>query len=49
MAAEKGDGGPFVAVQSWLSPTSWLPPRFNGVDEFYDEVNAWLLGHVSTN
>jgi hypothetical protein len=28
--------GYFVAIQSWLDVDSWLPERFNSIDEFYD-------------
>jgi Family of unknown function (DUF6492) len=36
-------GGPFVAIQSWLSVASWLPPRCRILADFYNEVEKWCL------
>ncbi len=35
--------GLFVAIQSWLPISSWLPPRCHTLGEFYKEVELWLL------
>jgi hypothetical protein len=37
------DRGPFVAIQSWLPISSWLPSRCRSLAEFYDEVKGWVL------
>jgi hypothetical protein len=36
-------GGFFVVIQSWLLASNWLPARCRTVQQFYDEVEAWLL------
>jgi hypothetical protein len=35
--------GFFVAIQSWLPSTLWLPARCGSVSAFYEEVETWLL------
>lgn len=37
------DGGLFVAIQSWLDIKSWLPDEFESIDEFYDDIEKWLM------
>jgi hypothetical protein len=37
------NGGFFVAIQSWLNPLSWLPPRYRSVGEFYADIGRWLF------
>jgi hypothetical protein len=34
--------GLFVAIQSWLTPSSWLPPGCDTVGEFYSRLGKWL-------
>jgi hypothetical protein len=36
--------GLFVAVQSWLPVSAWLPTRCETLNDFYMEVQEWLLG-----
>ncbi len=36
-------GGYFMAVQSWLRPSLWLPPSYTTTAEFYRDVERWLL------
>ncbi len=35
--------GSFVAIQSWLPVSAWLPPRCKTLSDFYKEVEGWLL------
>lgn len=35
--------GYFVAVQSWLQPSSWLPSSYSRSVTFYDDLERWLL------
>lgn len=37
--------GLFVAIQSWLPASSWLPDRYNSVADFYEEVKCWYNLH----
>jgi hypothetical protein len=39
--------GLFVAIQSWLPGSSWLPKRCKSIADFYKEVNGWReAGHI---
>lgn len=35
--------GFFIAVQSWLDTSSWLPPHYTSLNDFYAEVEMWLF------
>lgn len=41
--------GLFVAVQSWLPVSAWLPTRCDTLNDFYMEVQEWLLGCTNVN
>jgi len=34
--------GPFIAIQSWLPITSWLPHEYPSVTTFYSDLMEWL-------
>ena len=34
--------GPFLAIQSWVKTEEWLPVKFRGLDDFYQQLWAWL-------
>lgn len=35
--------GFFLAVQSWLPISAWLPDQYRSVEDFYTELEAWIL------
>jgi hypothetical protein len=37
-----GSAGLFVAIQSWLPLSSWLPSRCNSLNDFYLEIEQWI-------
>jgi hypothetical protein len=43
------DRGYFVAIQSWIPKTSWLPPRYGSRLEFYRDMEQWIMGQTSKN
>jgi hypothetical protein len=34
--------GPFVAIQSWLPVSSWLPEQWHCIECFYQALGAWI-------
>ena len=34
--------GPFLAIQSWVKIEEWLPVKFRGLDDFYEQLWTWL-------
>lgn len=41
-AEQSGEQGPFIAIQSWLPPSEWLPSRYQSRREFYRDLLGWI-------